>query len=117
MSAAPLPSSTVILLREEPAADGPFSVLLLERHGSIAPGDDAVPGAALPASQRWAPAAEGDAPPEALRYWVTAVRELFEEVGILLAYESGRPVTGPLGASIAALRRRLQAGEPFGRLL
>src|SRR5579885_1838863 len=57
MSAAPLPSSTVILLREEPAADGPFSVLLLERHGSIAfpgahafpggivePGDDAVPG-------------------------------------------------------------------------
>ncbi|MGH7894517.1 MAG: hypothetical protein ACREQL_07605, partial [Candidatus Binatia bacterium] len=31
----PLPSSTVILLREERAGDGPFSVLMLERHGSI----------------------------------------------------------------------------------
>jgi 8-oxo-dGTP pyrophosphatase MutT (NUDIX family) len=130
MPAAPLPSSTVILLREEPRADGPFSVLLLERHGSIAfpgahafpggivePGDDDAPGATLPAGQRWAAPEEGDAPPEALRYWVAGVRELFEEVGILLARAAGRPLLGPLGPTGAALRARLHGGEPFGRLL
>src|SRR5262249_1709046 len=69
--AVPRPSSTVILLRDEPAGDGPFSVLLLERHGSIAfpgatvfpggvvdPGDDEAGGASLPATQRWALAGE-----------------------------------------------------------
>src|SRR5499426_4928445 len=96
--AVPRPSSTVILLRDEPAGDGPFSVLLLERHGSIAfpgatvfpggvvdPGDVEAGGASLPATQRWAAAGEGDRPPGALPYWIAAVRELFEEVGILLA--------------------------------
>ena len=128
--AVPLPSSTVILLREEHAADGPFSVLMLERHGSITfpgvhafpggvvdPGDADTPGAALPAEQAWSPAAEGDSPPDALRYWVAAARELFEEVGILLATRDGRVLEGQLGPELALVRARLHAGEPFGRLL
>jgi len=126
--ATPLASSTVILLREE--RDDPFSVLILERHGSIAfpgatafPGgvvdasDADAPGAALPADQRWAPPGEGDRPPDALAYWVAAVRELFEEVGILLAARAGRPLEGPLSPDVAALRARVLAGEPFARAL
>lgn len=129
-AASPRPSSTVILLREERGEDGPFSVLMLERHGSIAfpgahafpggvvdPGDREAPGAVLPATQRWAPATEGDCPPDALPYWVAAVRELFEEVGILLACGAdGAPAALPRD-DLAALRARLHAGEPFGRLL
>ena len=126
----PRPSSTVILLREEAGGDAPFSVLLLERHGSIAfPGATAFPGgvvdasdvnasgAALPAEQRWAPPGEGDRPPDALAYWVAAARELFEEVGILLAARDGRSLEGPLSPELLALRARLHAGEPFARLL
>jgi len=124
--ASPRDSSTVILLREEQAGDGPFSVLLLERHGSIAfpgatafpggvvdPGDAESPGAALPAAQRWAPPGEGDRPPGALAYWVAGVRELFEEVGILLAARDGREPAG----DVVALRARVLAGEPFASVL
>jgi 8-oxo-dGTP pyrophosphatase MutT (NUDIX family) len=128
--AEPLPSSTLILLREEPAGDHAFSVLMLERHGSVTfpgvhafpggvvdPGDHSLRGAALPRDQAWAPAEEGDCPPGALPYWVAAVRELFEELGILLAERDGVVLDGPLAPEIAALRARLHAGEPFGALL
>lgn len=128
--ATPRPSSTVILLREERAADGPFAVLMAERHGSIAfpgahafPGgvvesaDAQAPGARLPAGQRWAEGGAGDRPPNALVYWVAAARELFEEVGILLAERDGRPLTGPLPPEVAALRARVLGGEPFGQVL
>ncbi len=124
--AVPRDSSTVILLRDEPSGGGPFSVLLLERHGSIAfpgatvfpgglvdPGDAEAPGAELPAVQRWCAAGEGDRPPQALAYWVAAVRELFEEVGILLATRDGRAVA----EDVAGLRERVLAGEPFADVL
>jgi 8-oxo-dGTP pyrophosphatase MutT (NUDIX family) len=127
---SPRPSSTVILLREEPAGAAPFSVLLLERHGSIAfpgatafPGgvvdaaDADAPGAVLPPTQRWAPPGEGDRPPDALAYWVAAARELFEEVGILLAARDGRPLEGLLAPELGALRARVHAHEPFGHVL
>ena len=127
--AVPLPSSTVILLREEQGADGPFSVLMLERHGSITfPGVHAFPGGvvdpgdadvtgALPPGQAWSSPEEGDVPPQALPLWVAGVRELFEEVGILLATRNGRMLEGPLDADLQRLRARLHAGEPFGALL
>ena len=126
----PLPSSTVILLGEEPSGTGPFSVLMLERHGSVTfpgvhafpggvvdPGDRDTPGAALPADQAWAPAGEGDQPPAALPYWVAAIREAFEEVGILLAARAGQVIAGPLSDELVALRARLLAGESLRELL
>jgi len=129
-AAVPRASSTVVLLREGQAADGPFSVLMLERHGSIAfpgatafpggmvdPADFHVSGAGLPADQRWAPPGEGDRPPDALPYWVAAVREVFEEVGILLAREEGGALVGSLAPEVAALRTRLHEGEAFARVL
>jgi 8-oxo-dGTP pyrophosphatase MutT (NUDIX family) len=128
--AEPLPSSTVILLRDGTGADAPFSVLMLERHGSVTfpgvhafpggvvdPGDHEIEGAVLPADQTWAPAGEGDTPHDALPYWVAAIREVFEEVGVLLARSHDRLVEEPLQPEIAALRTRLHAGESFGPLL
>jgi 8-oxo-dGTP pyrophosphatase MutT (NUDIX family) len=129
-SVAPRPSSTIIVLRDEPRGDEAFSVLMLERHGSIAfPGAHAFPGgvldsgdadaggAVLPPTQSWAAPGEGDRPPDAIAYWVAALRELFEEVGILLASRADRLVEGPLTAPVAALRGRLHSGEPFAPLL
>ena len=130
----PRPSSTVILLREEQGGPepglGPFSVLMLERHGSIAfpgahvfPGgivdaaDADAPGARLPEAQEWAPPGHGDRPPDALPYWVAAARELFEEVGILLAARGETLLEGPLPPAVVALRTRLHAGVPLPRLL
>lgn len=119
----------MILLRREQGS-APFSVLLLERHGSIAfpgahafpggivdPGDADAPGVTLPPTQQWAPAGEGDRPPEAVPYWIAAIRELFEEVGILLATRDGRLLEGPLPPDAAALRLASHAGAPFTRIL
>src|SRR5438128_10954074 len=125
----PRPSSTVMLLREETGAEA-FSVLMLERHGSMDfPGAHAFPGglvdasdadfadAALPSTQRWAAVGEGDRPPEAIVYWIAALRELFEEVGILLARDGSGLLEGPLPPSAGLLRARITAGEPFTRVL
>lgn len=126
----PLPSSTVILLRPTPGEAEPFRVLMLERHGSVTfpgvhafpggvvdPGDHAAHGAVLPPRQAWAEVGCGDGPADALPYWVAAVREAFEEVGVLIAHRAGRVLAGPLSDEVAAVRARLHAGEPFARLL
>jgi 8-oxo-dGTP pyrophosphatase MutT (NUDIX family) len=57
----------------------------------------------------------------ALAYWVTSVRELLEETGILLACDGAGhevDVAAPaVAALVEGLRKRLMAGEPFAELL
>src|SRR4029450_11552583 len=112
-----LPASTVSLLRDETGPDTPFSVLMLERHGSVTfpgvhafpggvvdPGDHEIAGARLPADQTWAPAGGGDAPHQERPDWVAAIREVFEEVGVLLARLDDRLWEGARRPQRAPLR-------------
>lgn len=104
---APRPAATVVLLREAPTGGSPGAedapeVLLLRRHkrSGFAAGAWVFPGgtvdpedrdAALPvlcdgpAPEAWARRLGVDDPTEAFAYVVAAVREAFEETGILLA--------------------------------
>jgi len=94
--APPRPAATIVLLRD--TAAGPEVLLVRRHHGSAfvpgayvfpggrVDGSDADPG--LAARVRPLP---GPAGPE-LRFWIAAVRELFEETGVLLARDAaGRP--------------------------
>jgi 8-oxo-dGTP pyrophosphatase MutT (NUDIX family) len=103
---------------------------MLKRHGSVTfpgvhafpggvvdAGDGLAPGASLPADQRWAGTPAGDDASTALPFWVAAVRELFEEVGVLLAARDGRLLGGPLTAEVLALRGRLHARESLADVL
>ncbi|HXJ81319.1 MAG TPA: hypothetical protein VMS64_21910 [Candidatus Methylomirabilis sp.] len=106
----PSPAASLALLRDR--APGAVEVLLLERHAKskFAAGDHVFAGGKVEAddvpddaerfsrgiSDRDAAAQLGDklAGREALAYWLGAIRETFEEVGILLAYtREGRFVT------------------------
>lgn len=59
--------------------------------------------------------------PPAIAFWVTAVRELLEETGILLACDAEGRAVDPRSPAIAPrvedVRQRLMAGEPFADLL
>lgn len=105
----PIPASTLILFRDGVA--GPPQVLMVERAatmafaagamvfpgGRIDPGDHALSGAAT--------GADGAAR-------VAAVRETLEEVGVAVGL-----APHPDAATIAAMRRRLHAGDPFATVL
>lgn len=111
----------MILLREE-AASG-FSVFLVRRHGKsgFMAGAHVFPGGTLDGNDRgWTRvvgrgAAEAAAlldeedPSLALGLHVAAVRETFEEAGVLLADGTER-------IDLPAARARLNAGESFGGL-
>jgi 8-oxo-dGTP pyrophosphatase MutT (NUDIX family) len=118
---APRPAATVVLVRD--AGDGP-QVLLLRRHGRsgfaanawVFPGGvvDAADASAEvenvmdgPSAGGWAARMGLASGAEALAYVAAALREAFEETGILLA--AGAAAPGP--ADVEDLRRRLLAGE------
>src|SRR5262249_57056528 len=99
--ATPLPAATLVLLRDG-ASDG-IETLLLERHAQsrFAGGDYVFPGGKVGRDDtpsdvetfcRGLTTAEAARvlgvarDRDALGYWVGAIREAFEEVGILLAY-------------------------------
>ena len=97
--ATPADAATLVLLRDGPA--GGFDVLLMQRHraSKFAAGDFVFPGGKIEPDDAPADAATWCAGPDptdarrrlgtthgtALAYWIGAIRETFEEVGILLA--------------------------------
>jgi 8-oxo-dGTP pyrophosphatase MutT (NUDIX family) len=105
--AVPSPAATLALLRDRPG--GGVEVLLTQRHraSKFAAGDYVFPGGKLerddnPADASvWCEGLDADAAaralgladaPQALAYWIGAIRETFEEVGVLLATRDGAPV-------------------------
>ncbi len=120
----PRPAATLILLRE--GAAGPEVFLLQRSHrASFVAGAYVFPGGSLDAEDaapRVLARVRGlsDAQASArlgveaggLAYWIAAVRECFEEGGILLARdEYGAPLEGARLAALDAWRARLNAGE------
>src|SRR5499425_954144 len=105
----PSPAASLVLLRDHPPSA--VETLLLQRHAKskFAAGDYVFAGGKIEADdmppdgerfcrgltpeQASARLGGGLAPRVALSYWVGAIREAFEEVGVLLAYEVyGRPL-------------------------
>ena len=100
--AAPIPASTVALLRD---ADGGVEVCMLRRPGrsSFAAGAFVFPGGALDAAD-----GAGDA-----AYTIAGVREVLEEVGILIGGASPGSGDDGIAGRIEAARARLLAGADF----
>jgi len=119
-----VPAATLVLLRDRPG--GGVETLLIQRHlkSRFAAGDFVFPGGKVEVDDtpddpgRWCAGLGAHdaahrlgldaAPPTALGYWVGAIREAFEEVGVLLAYEpGGRPARAD-GPRFADYRRACQ---------
>ena len=122
--AEPRPASTVVLLRPSPAR---FEVFLVRRSDSIAfmggahvfPGGRVDPADRIRDAQSLTDGAESSAArmsdvssDQAIAHHVAALRELFEEAGVLLARRNGRIVTidGDSHHRFAAHRHQLLAG-------
>ncbi len=114
MTLVPRPAATLILLRDSPA--GP-EVLMLQRTKSavflggayVFPGGSLDPGDAGLASR----VIDFEAKEPPLEYWVAAVRECFEEAGVLLACDvERRAIPAERAERLMAARER-----PFAELL
>ena len=110
----PRPAATLILLRDSPA--GP-EVLMLQRAKSAVflGGAYVFPGGSLDAGDRdLAPHVidfEAKEPP--IEYWIAAVRECFEEAGVLIACDvERRPIPAERAERLMSWRQR-----PFAELL
>ena len=119
-AAVPRDAATVVLVRDGPAGGGPLEVLLLERPASatFAPRATVFPGGGVDPADRhpaWAAASTAGVGRDLrapLACAVAAVRECFEETGILLARDGdGRPIPEGLAAALAITRKRLLEGD------
>ena len=123
----PLPAATVTLVRDTQRG---LEVLLLQRNFSsgFMPGVHVFPGGGLEdtdASEELYVLCTGPDDPQASRmlgiergglaYWIAAIRESFEEAGILLAYDAGGGFVALAGTEAAqrfgAYRGALEAGR------
>ncbi len=122
MPVTPSPAATLALIR----AGAGLEVLLIQRHhGSrFAGGDFVFPGGKVETDDNPADAVawcRGLTPWSAARrlgledsraalgYWIGAIREAFEEVGMLLAYGPGGEFVAPRGGRFAEYRRACHA--------
>jgi recombination protein RecT len=114
--AIPRPAATLILLRD--AGPGP-QVLLMRRHGSsgFVPGAWVFPGGRVDAADSGPALFERirglpNPPDPGVAYWTAALRELFEETGVLLARTRAGDWAPDSTTSrrIDGLRRRLLEG-------
>jgi 8-oxo-dGTP pyrophosphatase MutT (NUDIX family) len=133
----PKPAASVLLVRPAPSNQQPIEVYMIRRNKGMKflggyyafPGGkvDVADGSAASAACCHGLSAEeaekifpGGGPP-AIAFWVTAVRELLEETGILLACDREGRAIDPRAPALAPLvedvRKRLMAGEVFAELL
>jgi 8-oxo-dGTP pyrophosphatase MutT (NUDIX family) len=113
----PQPAATAVLLRDGPTG---LEVLLLKRHraSGFVPGAYVFPGGRVDAGDRlvqW----DGPVEPPA-EYWIAAVREVFEETGVLLARTTNGEWAGSSDqdASLESWREQLmQDKTSLGELL
>jgi 8-oxo-dGTP pyrophosphatase MutT (NUDIX family) len=129
--ATPSPAATLVLLRDRAA--GLAEILLLQRHGrsKFAAGDYVFAGGKVEADdipddvERFCRGLTGGeararlgsdlTARQALGYWVGAIREAFEEVGVLLAYDrAGESVrfTAENRERFEAYRKACQSANP-----
>jgi 8-oxo-dGTP pyrophosphatase MutT (NUDIX family) len=108
--AEPRPAATAVLMRE--SATGP-EVLLLRRHrnSGFVPGAYVFPGGRVDANDGDVAWAGTTAPPG--EYWVAAVREVFEETGVLLARQQDGEWSADASSDddLEAWRERLMQGQ------
>jgi 8-oxo-dGTP pyrophosphatase MutT (NUDIX family) len=119
----PIPSATVMVLRDGAAGLEVF-MLVRNRVVDFASGALVFPGGKNDAQDSdavWSALAPVSAPHPPLPYWVAAMRETFEETGLLLAHTAtdGAPLDAARAIQLTAVSqsRVASGGQPFADLI
>lgn len=114
MNDEPIPAATVILLRDQPA----FEVLMIARHEKSAfaggalvfPGGRVDPGDRDPAWKDYADGLSADARVAAAQ--IAAIREAYEEAGVLIARDiNGAAASGAQALSLSDWRSKVEQND------